>query len=289
MFTSESNPTASGWGTQKETSGTRATRHRSTGRCTWFHGMFETTALYTCVIFIITLSVVAGTFRDEQMRFPRVRKAHANARPLIDSIYDVISVNRDSLRLFIRVHKYEKEVELWLGHPDATMHLAKTYNFTAFSGVLGPKRAEGDLQIPEGVYYIDRFNPSSSYHLSLGINYPNRSDRIRAAGSDPGCDIFIHGNRVTIGCIPIGDGFIEELYTICVDARTAGQLRIPVHIFPCRMLSARGSTVMSNRSKSDQTLHSFWDELKPVYEGFQSNQRVPAVRVDGNGKYYAGD
>ena len=54
----------------------------------------------------------------------------------------------------------------------------KTYEICRTSGKVGPKKEQGDHQIPEGYYHINRFNPVSSYHLSIGINYPNKSDRI---------------------------------------------------------------------------------------------------------------
>lgn len=34
---------------------------------------------------------------------------------------------------------------------------------------------EGDGRTPEGVFRIDRLNPESRYHLSLGIDYPQRA------------------------------------------------------------------------------------------------------------------
>jgi len=43
------------------------------------------------------------------------------------------------------------------------------------SGKLGPKRQQGDMQIPEGFYHISGFNPASNFYLSLRINYPNPS------------------------------------------------------------------------------------------------------------------
>jgi murein L,D-transpeptidase YafK len=217
-----------------------------------------------------------------------VRAAEADARAELDSLYRAAGIDRDSLHLLIRVLKHERQLEVWAGHSGQKLNLLRTYKFTAFSGTLGPKRAQGDLQIPEGVYYIDRFNPHSSYHLSLGLNYPNRSDRIRATGPDPGGDIFIHGNRVTIGCIPIGDDSIEELYLMCVDARSAGQEKIPVHSFPGRMLSEQMAVLLKGLSQDDDTLAAFWAELRPVYAAFDSTGTIPAVRIDNSGRYFIG-
>jgi hypothetical protein len=85
--------------------------------------------------------------------------------------------------------------------------------------------------VPEGFYFIDRFNPESSYHLSLGLNYPNPSDRIRSDHGRPGGDIFIHGSNQTIGCLPLGDEAIEELY-LPPSMRGRGQRGIPCTSFP---------------------------------------------------------
>ena len=96
---------------------------------------------------------------------------------------------------------------------------------------LGHKRFEGDERTPEGRYYIDTRNPQSSYHLSLRISYPNRSDRAYAAsyGRSPGGDIFIHGQpnglpndqRMrgdwTDGCIALTNAEIEELWRLVPD------------------------------------------------------------------------
>ncbi|MBC7451384.1 MAG: hypothetical protein H7259_07840, partial [Cytophagales bacterium] len=62
------------------------------------------------------------------------------------------------------------------GKTSTQFTLTKTYSICSASGTSGPKRKQGDNQVPEGVYYIDRFNPASNFHLSLGLNYPNTSD-----------------------------------------------------------------------------------------------------------------
>lgn len=95
--------------------------------------------------------------------------------------------------------------------------LLKSYPFTAFSGRLGPKLKEGDRQIPEGIYKIEYLNPNSAYYLSMKVSYPNAFDLQKSRFTDPkelGGDIFIHGKAVTIGCIPVGDPAIEELFLL---------------------------------------------------------------------------
>lgn len=95
-----------------------------------------------------------------------------------------------------------------------------SYAILGRSGKLGPKLKEGDGQIPEGIYRIDTFNPNSAYHLSLRIDYPNGDDQTwakRDGRSELGGDIYIHGNEVSIGCIAIGDGPIEDLFRMVHD------------------------------------------------------------------------
>lgn len=101
---------------------------------------------------------------------------------------------------------------------------------------LGHKQFEGDGKTPEGTYVIDRRNPNSRYHLSVGISYPNTQDRAnaRANGKRPGGEIFIHGQpnnakerkraaRVddwTAGCIAVTNEAIEEIYAMVQDGTT---------------------------------------------------------------------
>ena len=111
--------------------------------------------------------------------------------------------------------KSERSLEIWGTTHENEIKWITSFPFTAYSGELGPKLREGDLQIPEGIYTIEYLNPNSSYHLSMKINYPNQFDREKGKAdgrTDLGSNIFIHGKSVTIGCIPIGDPGIEKLF-----------------------------------------------------------------------------
>ena len=100
---------------------------------------------------------------------------------------------------------------------------------------VGPKRMEGDGRTPEGPYWIDRRNPNSSYHLSIGISYPNEEDiaYARALGVPPGGNIFIHGTprekrrypNWTAGCIAVTDREMEDIYAMVQDGT-------PIFIYP---------------------------------------------------------
>ncbi len=115
-----------------------------------------------------------------------------------------------SQKLTFVVLKKERLVELW-----ADGKFIKNYPMTAFSGKLGPKKEEGDFQIPEGIYHPVYLNPNSSYHLSVKLDYPNDFDRKMGQNDKRkylGDDIFIHGKAVSIGCVAIGDSAIEEVF-----------------------------------------------------------------------------
>ena len=101
----------------------------------------------------------------------------------------------------------------------------KVYDIALGAEPIGHKEVEGDMRTPEGLYWIDRRNPDSNFHLSLGISYPNEADTARAStkGKLPGGDIFIHGQAGknaglppdwTEGCIAVTDDEIEEIYAM---------------------------------------------------------------------------
>src|SRR6185437_11510512 len=76
--------------------------------------------------------------------------------------------------MFIRSFKYDGQLEVWVKNDAKEKYkLFKTYKVCLQSGAMGPKRMQGDFQVPEGFYYINEFNPHSAYHLALGLNYPN--------------------------------------------------------------------------------------------------------------------
>jgi len=127
--------------------------------------------------------------------------------------------------------KEERILELWArDHGD--WRRIHHYPLTAASGGPGPKLREGDRQVPEGDYRIVALNPDSGYHLSLKLDYPNADDRRRAVADgrdDPGSDIFIHGEAVSIGCLAVGDPAIEELFVL---TEKVGAARVRVLVAP---------------------------------------------------------
>ncbi|NOK20841.1 L,D-transpeptidase family protein [Corallococcus carmarthensis] len=186
--------------------------------------------------------------------------------------------------LYLRAFKSERELEVWAGPRGQPLVKVRTYPICAASGDLGPKRAQGDFQVPEGFYTVDLFNPKSAYHLSLRVSYPNALDR-KLGAAKPGGDIYIHGDCVSIGCLAIQDGPIEALYVMVSDARARMGRDVPVHLFP-RRLDAAGLAALEALSGVTDAQKAFWRGLEPGYRYFEESRRPPRVKVDAAASAY---
>lgn len=219
-------------------------------------------------------------FLDRQLRYPRVKRAYERKSGRVDQVLEARGVEEMG-EVFFRVFKREQELEVWVRETRADQYtLVTTYPVCQTSGRLGPKSRQGDLQIPEGFYTIDIFNPQSQYHLSMRVDYPNAVDRVRGHGGPLGGDIYIHGGCATIGCVPVTDEYIEEIYLLAASARDAGQTTIPVHIFPTRLDDA-GLRWLAESYGTDYVDYGFWENLQDGYLAFQRSGLLPAIGYDG--------
>jgi len=248
------------------------------------------TTVFLLIVLLFCLAVpqvssAQGKFLKKQKTYSRVRTAFTEMDSSAKKLFSDNGISFPPEKIFLRALKEEMVIELWAkAAASDTFCLIKSYLVCASSGDLGPKRRQGDMQVPEGFYYIDRFNPFSSFYLSMGINYPNDSDRILGRKGRLGGDIFIHGDCVTIGCLPITDKQIKELYIICITVKDNGQSRIPVHIFPGR-LSSENIKKMSSKYTNPK-LAAFWKNLQPGYSYFEEHHKLPNIRVNRTtGKY----
>jgi murein L,D-transpeptidase YafK len=201
----------------------------------------------------------------------RVADARARRTDELKAMAKAAGLSYPVGEVYLRAFKKEKVLELWAGEPNKPLKLVKSYPFCAASGELGPKRREGDLQVPEGFYELSSFNPQSNFHLSMQVSYPNASDRVLSDPKKPGGLIYIHGSCASIGCIAIEDGPIEEVYLFALDAKVR---RIPIHIFPQRLDEAGAKEVEAGPHAG------FWKQLVPGYAHFEANHRPPRAKVD---------
>jgi murein L,D-transpeptidase YafK len=177
--------------------------------------------------------------------------------------------------VFVRIFKEELLLEIWVRPEDeGTYQLFRSYPVAGMSGNSGPKLAEGDLQAPEGFYFVQRgqMNPNSKYHLSFDLGYPNAYD---AAHQRTGSALMVHGNRVSAGCYAMTDARIEEIYTLCDAALRNGQPFFRVHCFPFRMGAERMMESVEHR------WFPFWRNLREGYDLFEENRVPPNTTVQG--------
>ena len=232
--------------------------------------------------FLILLSQNGCSNKMEKKEPSRLEAAKTEKSQIISALLSENAIVASSLNIFLRAFKQEQILELWGKNQNQPSFLKmKSYSFCESSGQLGPKRKEGDLQIPEGVYHINRFNEKSLFHLSLGLNYPNAADLILGDGTAPGSDIFIHGGCQTVGCIPLTDDLIKELFVIAMMAKDAHQIKIPVHIFPFQF-SERNK---EEHFKSHPEHIPFWKELEPIFWHFEKTKTLPAYSISPKGAY----
>jgi murein L,D-transpeptidase YafK len=238
-----------------------------------------------CIFFIMSLHQ-SNSFKESQLTHNRVKNAYEGKEEVVKNLFVQKKIPYDGFHLFIRAFKKEKKLEVWVKKKgDQTYIRLNIYDICASSGEFGPKRQEGDRQVPEGVYHVNNFNPQSNFHLSLGVSYPNSSDNILSDPKHPGGAIYIHGNCVTIGCIPITDEMIEELYILAVEAKNNGQQKIPIHIFPARLDDA-GLEFLKQEFNGTPDKINFWENLQLVYKDFEELKKLRNVKVDKSGKYY---
>lgn len=225
----------------------------------------------TCMLGIASLATCQAR-RKSALGEARALAAAASVRPALERDLAAAGL-RFGDPVFIRAFKEEKQLELFLrNRASGRFDLFRTYPIAAASGIPGPKLMEGDGQVPEGFYQVPpaAMNPASRYHLSFNIGYPNEFDRVHQR---TGSAIMVHGDDVSIGCLAMTDGKIEEIYTLCAAAHQGGQAYFRVHLFPFRMTAER-------MEKADgKPNQAFWRNLAEGYDLFEKHHLPPEVTV----------
>jgi murein L,D-transpeptidase YafK len=245
-------------------------------------------SIATITVFFISLAAVWA-----QPSFVGVQKSSYKVSEAFNRLEDTLIKQFEAKKLvwppaamYVRSFKFDRQLEVWVkGKLNEPYKLFKTYKVCMQSGTMGPKRMEGDYQVPEGFYYINEFNPNSNYHLSLGLNYPNASDRVLSDSIRPGGEIYIHGNCVSTGCLPISDIPMEEVYILATHAKEQGQDFIPVHIYPVKYAVKKSFEYLAETTKNNQPLQKFAVKLKEAYDYFEEKKQLPIIMVSKNGSY----
>lgn len=172
--------------------------------------------------------------------------------------------------------KDEARLEVWADGGDG-WRFVRSYLVRSTSGRIGPKLEEGDHQVPEGVYRVAALNPNSRYHLSLRIDYPNAFDRARAredGRSRLGGDIMIHGDRVSDGCLPVGDAAVEELYAL---AERIGTVNLAVIVSPMDLRTVDVSVAYARAAAHPRWLRGLYTTIAQALVDFPLSRPVESA------------
>jgi murein L,D-transpeptidase YafK len=188
------------------------------------------------LVFFLFRNKIIGLFfssKEKQTIESIVEKYNPKVKASLQNNFAKNNIESNDFEMAILAFKKEQILEVVVRkNENESWKLLKMYPFTAFSGKIGPKLKNGDKQIPEGIYQMEYLNPNSKYHLSIKVNYPNAFDREKAkldGRTDLGGDIMIHGKNVTIGCIPVGDKNIEEIFILATKTKNK---HFPIIIAP---------------------------------------------------------
>lgn len=188
------------------------------------------------LVFFLFRNKIIGLFfssKEKQTIESIVEKYNPKVKASLQNNFAKNNIESNDFEMAILAFKKEQILEVIVRkNENESWKLLKMYPFTAFSGKIGPKLKNGDKQIPEGIYQMEYLNPNSKYHLSIKVNYPNAFDREKAkldGRTDLGGDIMIHGKNVTIGCIPVGDKNIEEIFILATKTKNK---HFPIIIAP---------------------------------------------------------
>jgi murein L,D-transpeptidase YafK len=214
--------------------------------------------------------------------YPRAMQAALNTEGFWQETFADYGMQFPPEKLFFRAFKQERVLEVWAAEA-GPYQLIKSYEICMMPGKLGPKIRQGDKQVPEGIYFIDTLNPNSEFHLSMRVNYPNEADLIRSsAEKDPGGDIYIHGDCYSVGCLPMQDEPIEEIFwLVTMHQHWNPEQIIPVHIFPFRFSESNWS-FHENTARQWQ---DFWQDLERIDAFFESNRFPGKTSVTSDGRY----
>ena len=166
-------------------------------------------------------------------------------------------------RITLLAFKQERILEVWGANRQGPYRRLASYPILAASGTLGPKRKEGDRQVPEGFYRIDHLNPQSRFHLSLRVDYPNREDTTnsRIPRNRMGGDIYVHGSNVSIGCIAIGDSAIEKVFCLTALADPSDR----------RIIISPVDFRRESMNSSDPWLRNLYGRIQRAMRGFPAS------------------
>ncbi len=208
---------------------------------------------------------------NEDGRLPSNSRHYVPISPQMEAIMSEKGMNARSPILF-RAYKAESELEVWKQAASGEYQLLKTFPMCRWSGQLGPKKTEGDRQVPEGFYAItaQQLNPNSQFYLSFNLGYPNAFDQQLGR---TGSAIMVHGACSSRGCFSMTDEQVADIYALSREAFGGGQKAIHFQSLPFRMTPQNLA-----KYRADENM-PFWRNLKEGSDHFEVTKREPQVSV----------
>lgn len=217
------------------------------------------------------LAALGGCVGEDDSTDLVVDRAYAPLSPQMLALMQAKGTSPQAPVLF-RTYKKEAEFEVWKMRSDGRYVYLKTYPMCRWSGQLGPKKKQGDRQVPEGFYaiYPAQMNPHSNYYLSFNVGYPNLYDRVHGYSGD---SIMVHGICSSAGCFSMTNPEIGEIYSIAREAFAGGQPEIQMQSMPFHMTAENFA-----KYRLDPNI-DFWRELKKGTDNFEVTKQEVAVNV----------
>lgn len=250
------------------------------------------------ILLLLALCLVGGTVAyalvsaDKEQDWQQKQKATPIYQSIKKEREDYLKklVNARGLKyplqgMYIRVFKSLQEAELW-GRDNASAPYTRilTFNIPNMTGGMGQKTVANDGYIPEGVYSIVGVDTAAPRGLALKLDWPNRSDKMRANNDSLAGNIYIQGSRAEAGNISIGELQIRDLYLLMIDSWKASEGNIPVHIFPFKMNAEEMKLARKTYDKQPNDI-LFWEMLQPIYQKFEDTRKLPIIAIDKKGRY----
>lgn len=184
--------------------------------------------------------------------------------------------------LFI-AYKSELTFQVWAKkkHQNSAYTFIESFTITNSTvAIPGPKSKLGDSLTPEGIYSVDFYSSFrwSDFYLAFRISYPNKLDHLRRSywnsGGKPGGDINIHGCCVSIGCLPLGNPVIEEVFLLTRTNQNMGS-NVKIIIFPFHFDDTSVKIKHYDIYRNNTKLLEFWNSLEECHRFFKTYNKIP--------------
>lgn len=190
--------------------------------------------------------------------------------------------------ILLIAYKKDLKLQIWIKEKNSNSKFLPLTSFKITDSsvaIPGPKSEYGDRLAPEG-YYTMEYYPSfrwSDFYLAFRVSYPNEADLIRrrywGISNKSGGDINIHGNCISIGCIPIGNPDMEELFFL-IRANQKNGSNINVLLLPFDFKKIGLHDLTEDAYNGNKKLYAFWQSLEKIDRFFQDTGMIPNLSID---------